>query len=247
MRDYLLDIVQHTCKLGGGIINLVKITGTDSETAINAYDSVTRTVVLNAKFKKPIPEFIGVFGMPSLDKLNTILNIPEYSEDAVITINKQQNDDGTSVPSSMSIKNKSGDFKNEYRFMGTTVVNEQLKNALMKPVKWNVTITPSVASIQKLKFQLAAHGDSIPFSTKVEDGNLKFYFGDPSSTAGNFVFAADCGGTSAKQLYWPASVVNNILSLPGDKTLKISDEGVAEITVDSGIAEYTYKIPAQTK
>jgi hypothetical protein len=42
-------------------------------------------------------------------------------------------------------------------------------------------------------------------------------------------------------------VVISILSLPGDKTFKISDEGAAMITVDSGIAEYNYILPAQTK
>jgi hypothetical protein len=29
--------------------------------------------------------------------------------------------------------------------------------------------------------------------------------------------------------------------------MKISDEGVAQITVDSGIAEYNYLLPAQQK
>jgi hypothetical protein len=43
------------------------------------------------------------------------------------------------------------------------------------------------------------------------------------------------------------AVVNSILSLPGDKTFKISDDGVAEITVDSGLAVYHYMLPAQTK
>jgi hypothetical protein len=38
-----------------------------------------------------------------------------------------------------------------------------------------------------------------------------------------------------------------ILSLPGDKTYKISDEGASMITVDSGIAMYEYTLPAQTK
>ena len=33
----------------------------------------------------------------------------------------------------------------------------------------------------------------------------------------------------------------------GDKTFKIADEGAAMITVDSGLASYSYIIPAQTK
>jgi hypothetical protein len=70
MRDYLLDIVQHTHGLG--IIDLVKITGTDSETVIDAL-AEDRSVIVQARFKNPVPEFVGTFGMPNLAKLNTIL------------------------------------------------------------------------------------------------------------------------------------------------------------------------------
>jgi hypothetical protein len=117
----------------------------------------------------------------------------------------------------------------------------------MKQVKWGVEITPTNQSIQKLKFQASAHSDATTFSTKTEKGDLKIFFGDHSSHAGDFVFAPATGGSLSKQLHWPVAVVNSILSLPGDKTLKISDEGVAEITVDSGIATYHYMLPAQSK
>ena len=100
--------------------------------------------------------------------------------------------------------------------------------------------------IQNLKFQAMAHSDATAFSSKTENGELKFFFGDASSHAGSFTFATTSGSLS-KQLYWPVSVVNSILSLPGDKTFKISDDGVAEITVDSGLAVYHYMLPAQTK
>ena len=245
MRDHLLDIVQHT--YGLGVINMIKITGTATGTSVNAFDQATKTVVLNAEFKAPIAEFVGVFGMPNLDRLNTILNIPEYKDGAKITVTSQQDADGVSTPAGVNFENKTGDFKNNYRFMSTAVINDQLKNVKMKQVKWGVDVVPTAASIQKLKFQTQAHSDATAFSTKVENGDLKFYFGDHSSHAGSFTFAAGCGGALSKQLYWPVAVVNSILSLPGDKTFKISDEGVAEITVDSGLALYQYMLPAQTK
>jgi len=239
MFDHLKDIVQHT--YGLGVINMLKVTGTDQTTVINAFDQATKTVVLNAEFKAPIAEFVGVFGMPNLDRLNTILNIPEYREDAKITINQQNNE-----PSGVHFENKSGDFKNDYRFMSTAVINDQLKNVKMKPVKWGVEVVPTALSIQKLKFQAQAHSDATTFSSKTENGELKFFFGDHASHAGSFTFATT-SGTLSKQLNWPVSVVNSILSLPGDKEFKISDDGVAEITVDSGLAVYHYMLPAQTK
>jgi len=86
MKDHLQDIVQHTHSLG--IIDLVKIVGTDSQTVIEAV-SEERTVIVQAQFHNPVPEFIGTFGMPNLSKLNTILNIPEYRDDARLTITKK--------------------------------------------------------------------------------------------------------------------------------------------------------------
>jgi hypothetical protein len=39
----------------------------------------------------------------------------------------------------------------------------------------------------------------------------------------------------------------SILNLSGDKTVKIADAGAMMITVDSGMAEYNYILPAQSK
>jgi hypothetical protein len=240
MRDHLLDIVQHT--YGLNVINLIKITGTATETQINAFDQATKTVILNAEFKAPVADFVGTFGMPNLDRLNTILNLPPYKEDANISVTQQNG-----VPSGITFENKGGDFKNNYRFMGEAIINDQLKSVSMKKqVKWGVEIVPNAANIQKLKFQAMAHSDATTFSSKTENGELKFFFGDHSSHAGSFTFATTSGSLS-KQLNWPVAVVNSILSLPGDKEFKISDEGVAEITVDSGLAVYRYLLPAQTK
>ena len=77
MRDHLLDLVEHTYDLG--FIELVKVTGTDSETTIDGL-AEDRSVVVSAKFKQPVAEFVGTFGMPNLSKLKILLGIPEYKE-----------------------------------------------------------------------------------------------------------------------------------------------------------------------
>jgi uncharacterized protein YndB with AHSA1/START domain len=98
-----------------------------------------------------------------------------------------------------------------------------------------------------MRFMASANSEETTFTAKTENGALKFYFGDPNSHAGNFVFDAQITGSLSTNWKWPVGAVMAILSLPGDKTLKISDEGAAMITVDSGIADYSYIIPAQTK
>lgn len=243
MRDYLLDIVQNTHGLG--TIDLVKITGTDSETKIDAI-AEDRSVIVQATFKNPVPEFIGTFGMPNLGKLKTILNIPEYNEDANITITKQDKN-GESIPSGIHFENKTGDFKNEYRFMVAEVINDKLKSIKFKGVKWNVEFQPTNANIQRLKFQASANSEETTFTAKTDGTDLKFFFGDHSSHAGNFVFQAGVNGTLSRSWSWPVSAVLAILALAGDKTMRISDEGAAQITVDTGIAEYNFILPAQSK
>jgi hypothetical protein len=246
MQDHLLDLVKHTQPIN---IDLVKINGSATETTLSSI-SEDRAVIVEAKFKAPVADFVGTFGLPNLSNLNTILGIPEYAKEAVVTVTKQERDiEGVKVkvPTGLSFVNKAGDFKNEYRFMGAEVINDKLKAVKFKGVKWNVDFTPSVASIQRLRYQASANSAITTFVAKTEKGALVFYFGDAASHAGNFVFDNNVSGTLARAWSWPVTAVQNILALAGEKTFKISDEGAAMITVDSGLIEYSYIIPAQTK
>jgi hypothetical protein len=74
-----------------------------------------------------------------------------------------------------------------------------------------------------------------------------FSFGDASTHAGNFVFQTAAGGKLKSTWSWPVVQVMQILNLSGDKTMRISDQGAMQITVNSGLAEYNYILPAQSK
>jgi len=243
MRDHLLDLVEHTFDLG--CIDLVKISGTDTATVIDAL-AEDKSVVVSGEFSAPVADFIGTFGMPNLSKLKILLNISEYREDAEITVRRQERN-GEQVPVGLHFKNKSGDFKNDYRFMTAEVVAEQLKTVKFRGVNWDIQFEPSVASIQKLKMQSSANAEEDNFKVRVENGNLNFYFGDHSTHAGEFVFQTGVTGALTHQWAWPVQRIISILNLPGDKTMSISNEGAAEIVVNSGIARYQYLLPAQSK
>lgn len=243
MRDHLLDIVKNTYGLGN--IDLVKITGTAEETSIEAL-AEDRSVIVQAKLNGPVAEFVGTFGMPNLGKLNTILNIPEYKENAKISLNTQDRN-GETVPTGLHFENAAGDFKNDYRFMSQEIVADKLKSVKMRQVNWNVEFEPTVASIQRLKFMASANAEETNFTVKTEGSDLKFFFGDHSSHAGNFVFQAGVSGQVTKGWSFPVTAVIAILNLSGDKTFRISDDGVAQITVNTGIATYNYLLPAQSK
>ncbi len=243
MKDILTDIVAHTHSLG--ILPLIKITGEDNTTTIEPM-AEDRSVILTGKTHAAIGEFEGVFGMPNLDKLNLHLKNPEYKENATIEVIQAERN-GKTVPVSLHFENQSGDFVNDYRFMNAEIINEKLKTVKFKGATWDIEFEPSVTSIQRLKLQAQAHTEETVFQVKTEGNNLVFFFGDASTHAGSFTFHADIKSKLKQSWAWPVTQVMSILNLDGDKTMKIADAGAMMITVNSGLAEYNYILPAQSK
>jgi hypothetical protein len=244
MKDILQDIVSHTHNLG--FLNIVKITGTDANTKIDSMAD-DRTVVMFGETANPQPEMIGVFGMPQLNKLKYNLECPEYKEDAKIEL-MTADKDGETIPIGLHFENKAGDFKNDYRFMNTEIINEKLKTTKFRGVKWDVEVSPTMSSVQRFSFQAAANSEHATFLAKTDGDKLKFTFGDASSHGGEFIFATGVTGTLNKSWTWPVAPVLGILKIAdvNNTTMSLSNEGALQITLDSGIATYKYIIPAQT-
>lgn len=243
MKDYLQDLIAHTHGLGN--VDLIKVTGTDKETQINAI-AEDKSVIVSGALKNPVADFIGTFGMPNLGKLKTIVGFDEYDEHAKISVTKV-NKDGVDTPTTIHFETKTGDFVNDYRLMSKAIVEEKVKSVTFKGAAWNVEFEPTVAGIQRLKKQASANSEEEHFTMSTVNGDLKINFGDPSTHSGNFVFQTGVTGTLSKTWNWPVKVFLAIMDLPGDKTIKIADAGATEITVDSGMATYRYLLPANAK
>ena len=240
MKDILLDIVN--CTYGLGFVELVKIVGTATETNLFAM-AEDKSVVMNAEFHAPISEFVGTFGLPNMGVLNTILNIPEYKENSTVTVLKKT--DGT--PERIHFENSSSDFNNEYRLMNTEQANAKISTVKFKGATWSVIINPEIQNIQRLKYQSQANSEEKAYVVKTDGGKLKFYFGEPSTHTGEFVFHEPVTGKLTKGCSWPIAHTISILNLTGDKTMSFSDDGALLIEVDTGIAKYSYILPAMTK
>jgi hypothetical protein len=240
MRDHLLDLVQHTHDLG--CIDLIKLTGDDASTAINGL-AEDKSVVVEARFHNPVADFAGTFGMPNLAKLKILLNLQEYKENAKIALTRKS----TGAPDGLNFENADGDFKNSYRFMAAEIVSEKLKTLKFKAPTWHIEFEPTVAAIQRLRMQAQANAEETTFTARTENGDLKFFFGDHSTHAGNFVFHPGVAGQLKRAWAWPVAQILSIMGLVGDKTMRISDDGAMQITVDSGLAVYNYILPAQSK
>lgn len=243
MKDILQDIVGHTHNLG--FLNIVKITGEETATKIDSM-SEDRSVIMFGETTTPYPEMIGVFGMPQLGKLKHLLEGSEYKEDSIIEITHGERN-GNTIPTGIHFENKTGDFKNDYRFMNTDIINEKLKSVTFRGAKWDVEVEPTLQSIQRFAFQASANSEHSTFLVKTDGKNLKFLFGDMSTNSGEFVFATGISGKLSREHTWPVNAVLSILKIADVNNCKISisDQGALQITMDSGLATYKYIIPAQ--
>jgi hypothetical protein len=243
MKDILQDIVGHTHTLG---LTIVKITGDDNETKIDSMAD-DRSVIMMGQTNAPIPQMKGVFGMPQLNKLKYLIDCAEYKEGADIELTSRSIN-GEMIPDGIHFENKDGDFKNDYKFMNTQIINEKLKNVKFKEPKWTVELEPTLASIQRFSLQAGANTEHTTFLARTDGDKVKFIFGDASTHGGEFVFAQGVSGKLDKGWTWPVSSVLNILKIADVNNAKISfsnEVGAIQITLDSGTATYKYIIPAQ--
>ena len=243
MKDILQDIVSHTQNLG--FLTTVKVTGTDKGTTINSMAD-DRSVIMEAETAAPYADMIGTFGMPQLNKLKYLLDGAEYKDGAKISITTADRN-GETLPVGLHFENKDSDFKNDYRFMTTDVINEKMKTVKFRGVKWDVEIEPTVSAVQRFNFQAGANSEHPTFLAKTENGNLKFIFGDASTHGGEFVFAQNVAGDLSRGWTWPVLPILSILKIAdvNNTKMSLSNEGAIQITLDSGLATYKYIIPAQ--
>ena len=246
LRDVLLDIVKHTHSLG--FIQAVKIENTDEGTMVEAMDE-ERTVVLKGKLNNKLDEVPGLVGMGRLGVLAGYLNYEAYGKEGanieVVTTAR----DGKDVAEEMKFTSPGG-YTANYRFMVSSLIEEQLKTIKFKGVNWDITIQPTAQNLKDLAYFNSIMGGFEPtFVAKTDGTDLKFYFGDHSTHAGEFIFQPGVSGTLDKNWAWPVAQVLQILKLAESSTVKmhISNEGALQLTVDSGIGEYQFILPAQSK
>ena len=224
MRDYLIDIVKHTVPLGA--FTTLRIDGSDSETEIAATEQ-ERLMVLRGKLHAPVADFKGLFGIPNLPLLNTVLNIPEYTDAKANYSVTRAARDGEDQATTIHLENASGDFKNDFRLMAGKIIDNMEPKLKFNVNAWPVEFVPTV-------------------TFKIEGGNITANLGDASSHSGSFMFHTGVDPAVKKTIAVPVLYVNSVLSLSGDKMIHMGDLGMM-ISVDSGLANYDYILPMLTK
>lgn len=245
-KDVVQDIVKMTAGLG--FISAVKVTGSESETSLDAMDQ-DRTVILKAKLHNPVPEFAGEFGLGNLGFLSGVSNLASYKEaDATVeVVNRDRN--GISSPDHLLFKDSAGNT-DQYRFMSKEIIEQSLQTVKFKGTEWDVTFEPTKAKVSELQQVAAIYGGIEPnFTVKTENGNLVVTVGaSDGSFTGKRTFATNVGGELNEGYAWPLSQVLAILKLgmSASCVMQISKRGALQISVDTGIGKYDYILPALT-
>jgi hypothetical protein len=232
----LTDLIAHTHPLD--VLPLIKIKATDTVVEMYAM-AEKRNLILTAKTNEPIPEIIGEFGLSNISTLDFHLKCPEYKTNASITLLREQRDESM-IPVGLYFSNQTKDYTNEYRFMNSAIIDKKMRTHSFKGARYTIELVPSLLSIDRMKLQSAGNRDESYVQLYTENNNLYMSFGEAASHTGKFIFAQNIYQELAQKHKWPKSILLGVLTLPGALNMKISPDGLLEITVATSIATYTY-------
>jgi hypothetical protein len=245
-KDVIQDVVKMTAGLG--FINAVKVTGSDSETLLDAMDT-ERTVIVKAKLHNAVPDFNGEFGLGNLGFLSGVSALPGYKEESatVEVVSRERN--GVESPDHLLFTDAEGNT-DQYRFMSKEIVDQNLQTVKFKGTEWDVTFEPTKAKVSELQAVAGIYGGIEPnFTVKTIDSNLVVTVGaSDGSFTGKRTLAHNVEGELNEGYAWPLNQVLAILKLgmTGTCLMQISKRGALQISIDTGIGKYDYILPALT-
>lgn len=245
VKDTLKDILKHTHGLG--IFDMVKITGTKTETQVETTDS-EKTVIFKAKTTTPVPDFVdATVGLSRMSVLNGYLQYPGFDDAGATVEIITQERNGDTVPAEVRFEAADGTDA-VYRFMLADVINQQLKEIKFRGAEFDIDIVPTAKNIRDLVYFNGILGAfESNFSPKIVDKKLYFHIGDGVSDRTKILISEGVDAKLNGDLRWPLDIVLKILKLSDSATatLSINTKGLLQIKLDSGLAEYTYLLPAK--
>ena len=246
IKDTLKDVIRHTHDLG--IFEMVKIKGSTESTEIETVDA-DKTVILKGSTNNPVVDFAdATVGLSRMAVLKGYLQYPGFDkEDSTVTVQTQERN-GEQVPVEVAFTSTEGTDAH-YRFMLADVINQQLKDIKFKGAEFDVTIQPSKKMMQDLSYfnnVLAAYEAN--FMPKTEEGALYFYVCAEGSDRTNILIIYNVEGEINTDWNWPLDIVLKILRLSDNAEVDMSfnNQGLLQITVNSGMGVYTYLLPARS-
>ena len=246
IKDILKDVLKHTHGLG--IFEMVKITGDVEKATIETVDA-DKTVIFKGETHQPYPEFVdSTVGLSRMGVLQGYLQYPGFDgEGSTVAVKTQERNEET-VPVEVEFTSADGNDAH-YRFMLSDVINQQLKAIKFKGAEFDLNIVPTDKNLKDMAYFNSVLGSfEANFSPKTNGKELYFHIGDGVSDRTKILISNDIDGSITGDWRWPLDIVLKILRLgdTGNCVLSINDQGLLQIIVDSGIAKYTYLLPARS-
>lgn len=246
IKDIFKDVLRHTHALG--FIEMVKISGDESLTEIEAMDA-DKTVILKGKLHNPVADFIDqTVGLSRMSVLDGYLKFPGFGDENAKVNIETQSRNGEDIPVEISFESAEG-HSGSYRFMLADVINQQLKSVKMKDIPWDVTIVPTQKNLKDLGYFNGVLGGFEPvFSPTTEDGALYFNIGEGAGDKGKLPINNNVDGELSGNWKWEIDKALSILRLSDSAncTVSFANAGAMQIVIDSGLGEYTYILPAKS-
>jgi hypothetical protein len=246
IKDILKDVLKHTHGLG--IFEQVKLTGTVESTEVETVDA-DKTVIFKGETHQPVPDLVdSTIGLSRMGVLQGYLQYPGYDDatGSVAVVTQERN--GEQVPTEVEFKS-ADDNEAHYRFMLADVINQQLKSIKFKGAEFDINVVPTDKNLKDLTYFNSVLGTyEANFSPKTNGTDLYFHIGDAGSDRTKIHVSNAIEGEIKGDWRWPLDIVLRILKLSdsGNCVLSINDEGLLQIIVDSGMAKYTYLLPAKS-
>lgn len=243
MKDALLDIVRHTGNLG--FVEVVKITGTETETIIEAIDK-DRTLIIKGKLTVPDQALKGEFGVGNMTRLYQLLTHTNFGADTAQITVEEKNERNRKFPIALHFTD-SQKQKAIFRLMSLDFVPDQPR---FVGSKWDVTIKPTKSKIAELASMISMYGSVDTYLTfKVVKNELQVWVGsETSATDSMFIKVADdLVDVKPFEMCWPHAQVMSILKSGQDESpeVLISTRGAMQINLNGQQGQYNYILPAR--
>ena len=248
MKDALLDLIAHISAIGDKE-PIIKVTGNETRTEF-FYVLDKQGGIVSGTFDNPIVDFVGVFGIRNLSLWKGVLSLKGFENDAAISVVKNKENE----PISVQIANTAGHPISTLRLMTKTRVEEEVKTVVFKGANWAYEC-PEIddASVETLGKFMSVFRETekenngcflMEFSSA--NGQIIAHIGDQTTHSAEFRLFDGQGETITKKTY-AANNIFAILKTSGTKKLRLSNQGMMEITVSSMFATYRYLLPANMK
>lgn len=215
MRDMLLTVIKNVT----GMVDVIKVTGTETETKLQAVDDSMNFFI--EAILPPIPEFQGEFGLTNLSLLRRLLEFSSYkTDDASFTVERfvDQNRD---APVQFSFKDASGVGGATFRLMNAKNVPDQ---AEIRNIPWDITFKPSKGKLSEFQ-ELAGIYSEVDkfFSIKTEAGKLLLCVGDDTSSThyASLVVHEDSKATVNSSAVYSTQQFLSVLKIVGNLDFEI--------------------------